>query len=105
MRAKRQITGRLGQYVPPGPVEEMSQHPEAFSMDGECLDMCVLFTDVRGFTVISEGLDLKELSKLMNEFLTPLTQVIYVKFLERTEQARINPPVPGWDGATAFDTK
>jgi adenylate cyclase len=32
---------------------------------------------VRGFTTISEGLDPKELSKLMNEFLTPLTQVIY----------------------------
>jgi len=77
MRAKRQITSRFGQYVPPELVDEMSEHPEAFSMDGESRDMSVLFTDVRGFTTISEGLDPKELSKLMNEFLTPLTQVIY----------------------------
>ena len=80
-------------------------NPKAFSMDGESRDIRVLFSDVRGFTMISEGLDPRELSKLMNKFLTPLTQVSNVKFLERIEQARINPPSPGWDGVTAFDTK
>src|SRR6476620_6863964 len=39
--------------------------------------MSVLFSDVRGFTTLSEGLDPRELSKLMNEFLTPLTHVVY----------------------------
>jgi adenylate cyclase len=39
--------------------------------------MTVLFTDVRGFTTISEGLEAQALSALMNEFLTPLTEVIY----------------------------
>jgi adenylate cyclase len=39
--------------------------------------MTILFSDVRGFTTISEGLDPKELSLLMNEFLTPLSRVIY----------------------------
>jgi adenylate cyclase len=77
MRAKRQITSRFGQYVPPELVDEMSQHPEAFSMDGESREMSVLFSDVRGFTTLSEGLDPRELSKLMNEFLTPLTHVVY----------------------------
>jgi adenylate cyclase len=76
-RAKKQITGLFGQYVPPELVDEMSQHPERFSMEGESREMTVLFSDVRGFTTISEGLDPKELSRLMNEFLTPLTQVIY----------------------------
>ncbi len=76
-RAKRQITGRFGQYVPPELVDEMSEHPENFSMAGESREMSVLFTDVRGFTTISEGLDPKELTQLMNEFLTPLTRVIY----------------------------
>ena len=76
-RAKRQITGLFGQYVPPELVDEMSAHPERFSMEGESREMSVLFSDVRGFTTISEGLDPKELSRLMNEFLTPLTQVIY----------------------------
>jgi adenylate cyclase len=76
-RAKKQIAGRFGQYVPPELVDEMSRHPERFSMDGESREMSVLFSDVRGFTTISEGLDPKELSQLMNQFLTPLTQVIY----------------------------
>ncbi len=76
-RAKRQITGLFGQYVPPELVDEMSRNPESFSMEGESRELSVLFTDVRGFTTISEGLDPKQLSKLMNEFLTPLTRVIY----------------------------
>jgi adenylate cyclase len=76
-RGKRQITGLFGQYVPPELVDEMSKDPEKFSMEGESREMTVLFTDVRGFTTISEGLDPKALSLLMNEFLTPLTEVIY----------------------------
>jgi adenylate cyclase len=76
-RGKRQITGLFGQYVPPELVDEMAKNPENFSMEGESREMTVLFTDVRGFTTISEGLDPKALSKLMNEFLTPLTEVIY----------------------------
>jgi adenylate cyclase len=55
----------------------MAKNPERFSMEGESRDLSVLFTDVRGFTTISEGLDPQTLSKLMNEFLTPLTRIIY----------------------------
>ncbi len=76
-RGKRQITGLFGQYVPPELVDEMARNPESFSMEGESREMTVLFTDVRGFTTISEGLDPKALSALMNEFLTPLTEIIY----------------------------
>lgn len=76
-RAKRQITGLFGQYVPLELVDEMSKNPESFSMEGESRDLTVLFTDVRGFTTISEGMDPKALSSLMNEFLTPLTRIIH----------------------------
>ena len=76
-RTKRQITGLFGQYVPGELVEEMAKHPESVSMEGESREMTILFSDVRGFTTISEGLDPKELSLLMNEFLTPLSRVIY----------------------------
>src|SRR3990170_4212008 len=55
-RGKRQITGLFGQYVPPELVDEMAKNPEKFSMQGESREMTVLFTDVRGFTTISEGL-------------------------------------------------
>lgn len=76
-KGKRLMTGLFGQYVPPELVDEMAKNPEAFSMEGESRDLTILFSDVRGFTTISEGLDPKELSKLMNAFLTPLTEVIY----------------------------
>ncbi len=76
-RTKRQITGLFGQYVPSKVVEEMVKHPESVSMESQSRDMTILFSDVRGFTTISEGLDPKELSLLMSEFLTPLTRVIY----------------------------
>lgn len=76
-RTKRQITSLFGQYVPKEVVSEMSERPEQVSMEGDSRDMTILFSDVRGFTTISEGLDSKELSLLMNEFLTPLSRVVY----------------------------
>ena len=76
-RTKRQITSLFGKYVPTELVDEMSKNPEqVVSMEGESREMTILFSDVRGFTTISEGLDPRELSQLMNEFLTPLSRVI-----------------------------
>lgn len=76
-RGKRQITGLFGHYVPPELVDEMAKRPEAYSLEAESREMTVLFSDVRGFTTISEGLNPKELSALMHEFLTPMTRVIH----------------------------
>lgn len=76
-RGKREISKLFGQYVPPELVDEMADHPNDITMDSDSRDMTVLFSDVRGFTTISEGLDAKELTDLMNSFLTPLTGVIH----------------------------
>jgi adenylate cyclase len=76
-RTKRQITDLFGQYVPKEVVGELSERPQQVSMEGDSREMTILFSDVRGFTTISEGLDPKELSLLMNEFLTPLSRIIY----------------------------
>ena len=76
-RGKRQLTGLFGQYVPPELVDEMAQNPEAINLKGESREMTVLFSDIRGFTTISEGLDPEQLTLLMNDFLTPLTKVIH----------------------------
>jgi adenylate cyclase len=76
-RTKRQITNLFGQYVPAELVDEMSKNPEQVSMEGHSREMTILFSDVRGFTTISERLDAKELTLLMNEFLTPLSRVVY----------------------------
>jgi adenylate cyclase len=76
-RGKRQLTGLFGQYVPPELVDEMARDPEKYSLEAESREMTVLFSDVRGFTTISEGLPPKQLADLMNQLLTPMTHIIH----------------------------
>ena len=76
-RGKRQLAELFGEYVPPELVEEMSENPDSFTLDSESRELSVLFSDVRDFTTISEGLSPTELSDLMNEYLTAMTGVIY----------------------------
>jgi adenylate cyclase len=76
-RGKRQLAHLFGQYVPPELVEEMSKKMKEINLDGELREMSVLFTDVRGFTTISEGMAPKELTEFINGFLTPITRVIH----------------------------
>ncbi|MDX1515089.1 MAG: adenylate/guanylate cyclase domain-containing protein, partial [Gammaproteobacteria bacterium] len=76
-RGKRQLASRFGQYVPPELVNEMSVDPDAFTMDTRSRNLTVLFSDVRNFTSISEGLSPQELSDLMNAYLSPMTRIIY----------------------------
>ncbi|MEE8364462.1 MAG: adenylate/guanylate cyclase domain-containing protein [Gammaproteobacteria bacterium] len=76
-RGKRQLALLFGQYIPPELVDEMSDSPSEFTLDGENREMTVLFSDVRGFTTISEGMDPRQLTQLMNALLTPMTRVIH----------------------------
>ena len=75
-RTKRQLTGLFGQYVPPELVEEMSRDPEHYSMAGRKAELTVLFSDIRGFTTISEGLEPDELATLMNQYLGAMTIIV-----------------------------
>jgi adenylate cyclase len=54
----------------------MSMKMQQINLDGEIREMSVLFSDVCNFTTISEGMDPKELTQLINGFLTPITEVI-----------------------------
>ncbi|MDO8300214.1 CHASE2 domain-containing protein [Lacisediminimonas sp.] len=75
-KAKRQITQRFGQYVPPELVDKMSLNPGSYSMASRKAHLTVLFSDVRDFTTISEGMEPEALAQLMNEYLTEMTLVI-----------------------------
>ncbi len=75
-RGKRQIAGLFGQYVPPELVDEMSDDPRHYSLDAEVRELTVLFSDIRSFTTISENMDAQSLSDLLNEYLTPMTNII-----------------------------
>jgi len=75
-RGMRQITGLFGQYVPPELVEEMARNPDRFNMAPRAQELTVLFSDVRGFTTISESLTPEDLSAYINEYLTSMSLVI-----------------------------
>ena len=75
-RSKRQFTELFGQYVPPELVDKMAQDPEKYSMEGKEEVLTVLFSDVRGFTTISESLSAKDLSAYINDYLTAMSLVI-----------------------------
>lgn len=76
-RGKRQIEGLFGQYIPPELVDEMSDRPGEYSLAAQSKELTVLFSDVRGFTTLSEGLSPTDLGALMNLFLTPMTRIIH----------------------------
>ena len=75
-KTKRQFTELFGQYVPPELVDEMAKNPEGYSMAGRKAELTVLFSDIRGFTTISEGLQPDQLASLMNEYLGAMTEVV-----------------------------
>jgi adenylate cyclase len=76
-RSRSHMDSLFGQYVPPDLVREMSRDPEHYSLASRKSELSVLFTDIRSFTTISEGLDAAELSDLMDEYLTPMTQIVH----------------------------
>jgi adenylate cyclase len=76
-RRERWITRRFGQYVPREIVAEMSRRGERYSLEGESRHMTVLFSDIVDFTAISERLEPRQLTHLMQCYLTPLTRIIH----------------------------
>ncbi|HEX3502715.1 MAG TPA: adenylate/guanylate cyclase domain-containing protein [Xanthobacteraceae bacterium] len=77
-RQRQQIRSAFGYYLSPHMVEQLARSPEKLVLGGEERRMTILFSDVRGFTTISEHYkdDPQGLTRLMNRFLTPLTNAI-----------------------------
>ena len=80
-KQRRQIRSAFGRYLSPVLVEQLAQAPEKLVLGGEEREMTIMFSDVRGFTTISESFkhDPQGLTKLMNRFLTPLTNAILAR--------------------------
>ena len=77
-RQRQQIRSAFGYYLSPHMVEQLARSPEKLVLGGEERRMTILFSDVRGFTTISEHFkdNPQGLTQLMNRFLTPLTNAI-----------------------------
>lgn len=77
-RQKKKVEGVLNQYIPPELAKEVNTSKKGFSMEGEIREMTILFSDVRGFTSISEQFKPKELTKFMNQMLSALSHQIHL---------------------------
>jgi len=80
-KQRKQIRGQFAQYMSPVLVEQLAQSPEKLKLGGEERVLTIMFSDVRGFTTISESYknDPQGLTALMNRFLTPLTNAILAR--------------------------
>jgi adenylate cyclase len=75
---KLQIKKQFGTYLSPAMVEKLQKNPELLQLGGESRELSIMFTDVRGFTSISEhyGSDVQGLTKIMNRYMTAMTASI-----------------------------
>lgn len=76
-RKKRELKGTFEKYVSPSIVAEVLSDPENIELGGKKMELTVMFSDVRGFTTISEKLDPRQLSDLLNSYLTPMTDLVF----------------------------
>jgi len=76
-RERKKIKGAFTYYVSSSVVNEMLKHPEKLKLGGDRRELSVLFSDIRGFTTIAEGLTPEEVVHLLNEYLTVMTDVIF----------------------------
>jgi adenylate cyclase len=75
-RERVRIRKAFESYVAPTVVQQMLKHPEALRLGGERRVISLLFTDIRGFTSMSENLDPESLVKLLHDFLNPMSNII-----------------------------
>jgi len=75
-RERQFVRRAFGRYLSPSLVERLADDPSALSLGGETRELTVLFSDIRGFTAMSEKLDPQELTRILNRFLTPMTDVL-----------------------------
>jgi adenylate cyclase len=75
---KQQIKKQFGSYLSPDLVAKLQKNPELLVLGGEEQELSIMFTDVRGFTSISEhyGKDVQGLTKIMNRYMTAMTKTI-----------------------------
>jgi adenylate cyclase len=105
--AKQQIKKQFGTYLSPAMVEKLQKNPELLTLGGESRELSIMFTDVRGFTTISEhyGADVQGLTRIMNRYMTAMTAKIIEnagtldKYIGDAQMAFWNAPLDDADHA------
>ena len=76
-REKKKIRGAFQYYLTASVINEMLKDPSKLKLGGDKKDLSVLFSDIRGFTTVSEQLTPEELVHLLNEYLTAMTNLVF----------------------------
>lgn len=104
-REKRMIRGAFNKYVPPEVVEEVLKRPNLLRLGGEKRELTVLFSDIRGFTTLSENIDAEKLVSVLNLYLDTMTQQVFKyhglldKYIGDAIMALFGAPLPRDDHA------
>lgn len=75
-KEKKKIKNAFQHYLNPAVINELLEHPEQLQLGGQKKELTVFFSDVRGFTTISETLSPEALTALLNEYFTPMTTLV-----------------------------
>ena len=73
---KKKVKGAFQHYLSPEVIDQVLDNPDQLKLGGQRKELTVFFSDVRGFTTISETLTPEKLSELMNEYFTPMTGIV-----------------------------
>lgn len=73
---RREVVGMFGRYVPQAVVKELVDDPSKMRLGGERRELTVLFTDIEGFTSLTETLGPERIVELLNEYLTAMTEIV-----------------------------
>ncbi len=76
-RNRKKIKNMFDQYVPYAHIDSMLEDPDNYGFEGESKELSVLFSDIRNFTSMSEQLSATQLKILLNDFFTPVTEIIF----------------------------
>lgn len=100
-RKQRQfVQGAFSRYVSPDVVNQLVENPEALTVKGDRREVSFIFTDVAGFTTLSEGLTAEKLSETLNAYLDGACQIILErkgtidKFIGDAIMTIFNAPIP-----------
>ncbi len=75
-RERVRIKKAFQSYVAPEVVNQIIRHPEKLRLGGERRELSILFSDIRGFTTLSESMDPEALVAVLHEFLDPMSEII-----------------------------
>ena len=106
-RLKQQIKKQFGTYLSPDMVAQLQKNPDLLKLGGDSRELSIMFTDVRGFTAISEhyGKDVQGLTRIMNRYMTAMTEEIIAnkgtidKYIGDAQMAFWNAPLEDTDHA------